>query len=96
MSVGEFKTHFSKVVEWGKQGNKVAVTFGKKKEIIGYFIPNKPSSLKKTTLAIMEGKARAVFIKTSRSTKKNFCKNDVFNRYKFLNMEHSSTGKIIS
>ncbi len=72
MSVGEFKTHFSKVVEWVKQGNKVAVTFGKKKEIIGYFIPNKPFSLKKRTLGIMEGKARAVFHKDFKITEEEF------------------------
>ena len=31
MSVGEFKTKFSEVIEQVKAGEKIAVTFGKKK-----------------------------------------------------------------
>ncbi len=37
MTVGEFKTHFSEVIEQVKRGEEIAVTYGKKKEIIGYF-----------------------------------------------------------
>jgi len=39
MTVGEFKTHFSDVIEQVKRGEEIAVTYGKKKEIIGYFKP---------------------------------------------------------
>lgn len=39
MTVGEFKTHFSEVIEQVKRGEEIAVTYGKKKEIIGYFKP---------------------------------------------------------
>jgi hypothetical protein len=39
MTVGEFKTHFSEVIEQVKKGEEIAVTYGKKKEIIGYFKP---------------------------------------------------------
>lgn len=61
MTVGEFKTHFSKVIKWVKKGNKVAITFGKKNEIVGYFTPTLPLSTKKRSLGIMEGKANAIF-----------------------------------
>ena len=44
MSVGEFKTHFSEVIEQVKAGERVAVTFGKKKEVVGYFLPEIPGS----------------------------------------------------
>ncbi|WP_199539339.1 type II toxin-antitoxin system Phd/YefM family antitoxin [Dyadobacter luteus] len=39
MTVGEFKAQFSDVIEQVKAGEKIAVTFGKKKEVIGYFTP---------------------------------------------------------
>lgn len=42
MTVGEFKTHFSDVVKEVKAGKKIAVTSGKKKEIVGYFVPEVP------------------------------------------------------
>lgn len=61
MSVGEFKAHFSEVVKEVKSGEKFAVTFGKKKEIVGYFIPQILESNKKRKLGILEGKATAVF-----------------------------------
>ena len=61
MSVGEFKTHFSSVIERVKSGEKNAVTFGWKKEIIGYFLPYLPQSNEKRNLGILQGKAKATF-----------------------------------
>ena len=60
MSVGEFKTHFSDVLEQVKAGEKIAVTFGKKKEIVGYFLPEMPQQPKRK-LGILEGKATFSF-----------------------------------
>jgi len=37
MSVGEFKTNFSLVLEQVKKGEKIAVTYGKKKRNSGVF-----------------------------------------------------------
>ncbi len=42
MTVGEFKTHFSEVIDQVKAGEEIAVTYGKKKEVIGYFVAEKP------------------------------------------------------
>ncbi len=39
MTVGEFKAKFSEVIAQVKKGEEIAVTFGKKKEIVGYFKP---------------------------------------------------------
>lgn len=36
-SVGEFKAKFSEIIEKVKSGSSVAVTYGKRKEIIGIF-----------------------------------------------------------
>ncbi|MEO6977943.1 MAG: prevent-host-death protein [Mucilaginibacter sp.] len=60
MSVGEFKTHFSEVLEQVKAGEKFAVTFGKKKEIVGYFTPEMPEKPKRR-LGILEGKVKFTF-----------------------------------
>ena len=61
MSVGEFKTHFSDVIEEVKAGGKIAVTFGKKKEVVGYFLPEIPNGQAKRKLGILEGKASVTF-----------------------------------
>ena len=41
ISVGEFKTHFSHILEQVKAGEEFAVTYGKKKTVVGYFLPEK-------------------------------------------------------
>jgi hypothetical protein len=71
MTVTEFKTHFSDVIEWIKSGETIAVTYGRKKEIIGYFVhelPNKP----KRQLGILEGKAQAIFGPDFKMTEEEF------------------------
>ncbi|SMO59350.1 type II toxin-antitoxin system Phd/YefM family antitoxin [Gracilimonas mengyeensis] len=72
MSVGEFKTHFSKVIEWVKSGKKVAVTFGKKKEVVGYFVPQEHEGEGKRQLGKLDGKATAVFNKDFKMTEEEF------------------------
>jgi antitoxin (DNA-binding transcriptional repressor) of toxin-antitoxin stability system len=71
MSVGEFKTHFSEVLEQVKAGEKIAVTFGKKKEIVGYFTP-KSSEQPERKLGILEGKAKVIFAPDFKMTEEEF------------------------
>lgn len=61
MTVGEFKTHFSEVLEQVKSGLSIAVTYGRRKEVVGYFLPKSARDPKKRQLGLMEGKATAVF-----------------------------------
>ena len=61
MTVGEFKAHFSEVLEDIKSGIGVAVTYGKKKEIIGYFLLESGKSKTKRKLGPLEGKAQVIF-----------------------------------
>jgi hypothetical protein len=61
MSVGEFKAHFSEVLEDVKAGIGIAVTFGRKKEIIGYFVPKSGKNKGKRKLGPLEGKAQVIF-----------------------------------
>ena len=39
LQVGEFKSHFSEVIENIKNGEEVAISFGKKKEKIAVLVP---------------------------------------------------------
>lgn len=61
MSVGEFKTNFSQVIEEVKAGEKIAVTFGKKKQIIGYFLPENMNDKPKRKIGILAGKSEVIF-----------------------------------
>lgn len=72
MTVGEFKTHFSKVVEWVKSGKKIAVTFGKKKEIVGYFVPQQQGIEEKRHLGKLHGKASVKFKGDFKMTEEEF------------------------
>lgn len=57
MTVGKFKSAFSDVIEEIKKGNKIAVTYGKKKAVIGYFVPEIDADATERTLGILKGKA---------------------------------------
>lgn len=61
MTVGEFKSHFAEVLEQVKAGIGFAVTYGKKKEIVGYFLPESQLTRSKRKLGILEGTAKVVF-----------------------------------
>ena len=39
LPVGEFKSHFSEIIEDIKHGEEVAISFGKKKETIAVLVP---------------------------------------------------------
>jgi len=71
MTVGEFKSHFSDVIEKVKSGEEIAVTYGKKKEVIGYFSPKKQQKPKRK-LGIMEGKAKVIFGPDFKMTEEEF------------------------
>ena len=61
MTVGQFKAHFSEAIEWVRAGQKVAVTFGKNKELIGVFMQQPVEKSGKRKLGLLEGKAAAIF-----------------------------------
>ena len=61
MTVGEFKSRFSEVLEQVKAGVSFTVTYGRKKEIVGYFLPQSQIAKPDRKLGIMKGKATAEF-----------------------------------
>jgi len=59
LSVGEFKAHFSKVLQDVQNGRQVGVSFGRKGEIVAVLVS--PKDLVSSTglkLGLLEGKAR--------------------------------------
>ncbi len=56
MSVGQFKTNFSEVLDMVKAGEEVEVLYGRGKEPIAKLIPIKQNS-KNDLLGALEGKA---------------------------------------
>ena len=58
MTVAQFKSHFSEVLQILKSGEEIAVSYGKKHETIGVFMPfSKYYSQKPRKLGILNGKA---------------------------------------
>ena len=61
MTVGEFKSQFSKVIEKVKKGEEVGVTYGKDKQVIGVFSPPQKKNLSKRPLGLLKGKVKFTF-----------------------------------
>ncbi len=58
LAVGEFKSHFSEVIDSIKNGEEVALSYGKKKEKIAVLVPySKYTKSRKRILGILENKA---------------------------------------
>jgi hypothetical protein len=72
MSVGEFKAHFSEVLEDIKAGIGIAVTYGRKKEVIGYFVPDLEKSNSERKIGMLDGKAEIIFKDDFKITEEEF------------------------
>lgn len=71
MTVGEVKTHFSEALSRVAAGEKIAISFGKKKEIKAYLVP-KETELKPRKLGILEGKGKVTFKDDYKMTEEEF------------------------
>lgn len=72
MSVGEFKAHFSEVLEDVKAGIGIAVTYGRKKEVIGYFVPDLEKNNGERKIGMLDGKAEVIFKDDFEMTEEEF------------------------
>jgi prevent-host-death family protein len=60
--VGQLKTNFSTILERVKKGEKVVISFGKKKEKVAVIVPFKEEKpLKNRKLGLLKGKAKCLF-----------------------------------
>ena len=55
--VGEFKAHFSEIIEQVRLGEEVVITYGKKKENVAVLIPYSAYRPKRIRLGLLEHKA---------------------------------------
>lgn len=60
LTVGEFKSRFADVLEMVKGGEKVAVTYGRRKQVIGCFVPWPLEPSKERELGVLAGKGELV------------------------------------
>lgn len=69
LSVGEFKAHFSEVLEKVRQGESIGITYGKNKKLVAEINPpKKHKTKKKRKIGIMDGKMKIVFAENFKMT----------------------------
>ena len=56
-AVGEFKTHFSEIIEQVRAGEEIIISYGKKKENVAVLIPYAAYKTKKIQLGLLQSKA---------------------------------------
>lgn len=61
LPVGEFKAHFSEVLEEVKHGETIEIVYGKNKTPVARLVPITKPKKKKRKLGIWEGKVKFVF-----------------------------------
>lgn len=55
--VGEFKTHFSEIIEQVRSGEEIIITYGKKKENVAVIIPYEAYKTKRIRLGLLQDKS---------------------------------------
>jgi prevent-host-death family protein len=55
--VGEFKTHFSEIMERVRSGEEIIITYGKKKENVAVVIPYAAYKTKRIQLGLLQDKS---------------------------------------
>ena len=73
LPVGEFKAHFSEVLEKVQQGESFGITYGKSKKLVAEINPPKKQKTKaKRKLGLLEGKMKVVFAPDFKMTEEEF------------------------
>jgi prevent-host-death family protein len=55
--VGEFKTHFSEIIERVRSGEEIIITYGKKKENVAVVIPYAAYKTKRIRLGLLQDRS---------------------------------------
>jgi len=73
VSVGEFKAQFSMILDEVLAGKKIAIQYGRKKEIVAWLVPANPNpAAQRRPLGLLEGKARFKVRKGFKLTEEEF------------------------
>lgn len=70
--VGELKSHFSEVLEYVKNGEKVGILFGKNKKPIAMIVPVNQKNDQKRKIGMLDGKVKIQFDKNFSITEDEF------------------------
>ncbi|MCW7494721.1 prevent-host-death protein [Leptospira sp. 2 VSF19] len=71
-AVGELKSHFSEVLEYVKNGEKVGILFGKNKKTIAMIVPINQKGDVKRKIGLLDGKVKISFDKDFSITEEEF------------------------
>lgn len=63
MTVGDFKANFSEVLKKVLNGEEVAISFGKRKEVVARLVPGSGEKKQKRKIGIFEASSKVVFKK---------------------------------
>lgn len=72
MTVGDLKSRFSKVLEKIKAGEEIAVSFGRKKEVVAYLIPKSARRPAERKLGLLANKGNITFAPDFSMTEEEF------------------------
>ena len=75
VSVADFKAQFSVILDEVLEGKKIAIQYGRKKEIVAWLVPASANSTsKRRPLGLLAGKARFKVRKGFKMTEAEFLK----------------------
>ncbi|MEM7798860.1 MAG: type II toxin-antitoxin system prevent-host-death family antitoxin [Chloroflexota bacterium] len=60
-AVGDFKTHFSEILELVRSGEEIIISYGKKKENVAVLIPYAAYKTKKIRLGLLRDKSLKIY-----------------------------------
>lgn len=72
MTVGDFKANFSEVLKKVLNGEEVAISYGKRKEIVARLVPGSGEKKQKRKIGLFENKGKVVFKKNFSITEEEF------------------------
>ncbi|MDP1842951.1 MAG: hypothetical protein Q8K64_05975 [Sediminibacterium sp.] len=72
MTVGDFKTHFSEVLKKVIAGEEIAISYGKKKEIVARIVPKNAGKKTKRKIGLLDGKASIKIANSFKITSEEF------------------------
>lgn len=72
MSTNDFKANFSKVFKRVLNGESIAISYGKRKEIVARIVPGSGEKKQKTKLGIFEATGKVVIKKNFSITEEEF------------------------
>lgn len=72
LTVGEFKSRFSEVLEEVKQGRKIDILYGRAKKPIATIVPYKEEKFGRRKIGILDGKASIEFVGDGKITLEEF------------------------